>query len=142
MNCTNGMRFVDTNILLYSISTLLKEAPKAAIAREILRSRDLVLSVQVLQEFYVQATRPSRPDPLSHDEALAFIETWKRFPIIDVTLGLFDEAVKVKSRCQLSYWDAAIIAAARQASCIEVLSEDMNAGQDYGGVKVVNPFAL
>jgi predicted nucleic acid-binding protein len=135
------MRFVDTNILLYSISTLLKEAPKAAIAREILRSRDLVLSVQVLQEFYVQATRPSRPDPLSHDEAIAFIETWKRFPIVDVTLGLFDEAVKVKSRYQLSYWDAAIIAAARQAGCTEVLSEDMNAGQDYGGVRVVNPFA-
>jgi predicted nucleic acid-binding protein len=120
---------------------LQKEAPKAAVAREILRSRDLVLSVQVLQEFYVQATRPSRVDPLSHDEALAFIETWKRFPIVDVTLGLFDEAVKVKSRYQLSYWDAAIIAAARQAGCTEVLSEDMNAGQDYGGVRVVNPFA-
>jgi predicted nucleic acid-binding protein len=110
------MRFLDTNILLYSISTLLKEAPKAAIARQILRSRDLVLSVQGLQEFYVQATRPSRPDPLSHDEALAFIETWKRFPIVDVTLGLFDEAVKVKLRYQLSCWDAAIIAAARVAS--------------------------
>lgn len=88
------MRFLDTNILLYSISTLPKEVPKAAIAREILRSRDLVLSVQVLQEFYVQATRPSRADPLSHDEALAFIETWKRFQIVDVTLGLFDEAVR------------------------------------------------
>jgi predicted nucleic acid-binding protein len=135
------MRFLDTNILLYSISTLLKEAPKAAIAREILRSRDLVLSVQVLQEFYVQATRPSRADPLSHDEAIALIETWKRFPVVDVTLGLFDEAVKVKSRYQLSYWDAAIIAAARKAGCTEVLSEDMNAGQDYGGIKVVNPFA-
>jgi predicted nucleic acid-binding protein len=108
------MRFLDTNILLYSISTLLQEALKAAIAREILRSRDLVLSVQVLQEFYVQTTRPSRADRLSHDEALAFIDTWKRFPIIDVTLGLFDEAVKVKSRYQLSYWDAAIIAAARK----------------------------
>ncbi len=135
------MRFLDTNILLYSISTLLKEAPKAAIAREILRSRDLVLSVQVLQEFYVQATRPSRTNPLSHDEALAFIETWKRFPIVDVTLGLFDEAVKVKARYQLSYWDAAIISAARKFGCAEALSEDMNAGQDYGRVRVVNPFA-
>lgn len=134
------MRFVD-NILLYSVSTLLKDAPKAAIAQEILRSHDLVLSVQVLQEFYVQSTRPSRTERLSHDEALALIETWKRFPIVDVTLGLFDEAVKVKSRYQLSYWDAAIIAAARKAGCTEVLSEDLNAGQDYGGVKVVNPFA-
>lgn len=125
------MRFLDTNILFYSISTLLKEAPKAAIAREILRSRDLVLSVQVLQEFYVQATRQSRADHLSHEEALAFIRTWKRFSIVDVTLSLFDEAVKVKMRYQLSYWDAAIIAAARQAGCAEVLSEDMNAGQDY-----------
>ena len=135
------MRFVDTNVLLYSVSTQPEEARKSAVARAVLKSRDLVLSVQVLQEFYVQFTRPSRRDPLSHDDALAFIETWKRFPIVDVTLGLFDEAMAVKVRHQLSYWDSAIVAAARIAGCDELLSEDMSAGQDYGGVKVANPFA-
>lgn len=135
------MRFVDTNVLLYSVSTLPAEAQKAAIAQAILKNRDLTLSVQVLQEFYVQATRPSRSNPLTHDEALAFIATWNRFPIVDITLGLFHEAMAVKARYQLSYWDSAIIAAARMAGCTEVLSEDLNAGQDYGGVRAVNPFA-
>ncbi|WP_409213640.1 PIN domain-containing protein [Prosthecobacter sp.] len=116
------------------------ESGKAAKARELLRCRDLALSVQVLQEFYVQATRPSRPNPLTHDEAVAFIRTWRRFPIQDVTLSVLEDALAIKTRWQLSYWDSAILAAARQAGCDEVLSEDMNDGQDYGGVKVVNPF--
>lgn len=134
------MRFVDTNVLLYSISTLPAEAQKAEIAQALLKSRDLTLSVQVLQEFYVQATRPSRSNPLTHDEALAFIATWNRFPTVEITLDLFREAMAVKTRHQLSYWDSAIIAAARMAGCTEVLSEDLNAGQDYGGVRAVYPF--
>lgn len=134
------MRFVDTNVMFYSVSTAPAESEKAAKARELLRSRDLALSVQVLQEFYVQATRPSRPNPLTHDEAAAFIRTWRRFPTQDVTLSVLEDALAIKSRWQLSYWDSAIVAAARQAGCDEVLSEDMNDGQDYGGVKVVNPF--
>lgn len=140
MSFMTVMRFVDTNVLLYSISTVPAESNKAAKACELLRSRDLALSVQVLQEFYVQATRPSRPNPLTHDEAVAFIRTWRRFPTQDVTLSVLQDALAIKARWQLSYWDSAILAAARQAGCDEVLSEDMNDGQDYGGVKVVNPF--
>jgi predicted nucleic acid-binding protein len=134
------MRFVDTNILLYSISTQTSEVVKAAKAQAVLSHSDLVLSVQVLQEFYVQSTRISRPDPLTHDEARAFIRTWRRFVIQDITLEVLDHALAIKSRYQLSYWDSAIIAAAKIANCTEVLSEDMNDGQDYGGVTVVNPF--
>lgn len=134
------MRFIDTNVLLYAVSTLPTEAAKSARAQALLKSRDLVLSVQVLQEFYVQATRTSRPDPLLHEDALAFTQAWTRFRIVDVTLGIFQEAVAIKARYQLSYWDSAIIAAAKASGCVEVLSEDMNHGQDYGGVKVVNPF--
>jgi predicted nucleic acid-binding protein len=135
-----AMRFVDTNVLLYSISTQPEEAAKAAKAREALQSHDLVLSVQVLQEFYVQATRKSRPDPLTHDEALAFIHSWRRFPTCDMTLEVLDDALEIKARYQLSYWDSAIIAAAKARDCSELLSEDMSDGQDYGGVKVVNLF--
>ena len=134
------MRFVDTNVLLYSISTQPAEAVKAAQAQALLACRDIALSVQVLQEFYVQSTRPSRPDPLTHDEALAFIRTRRRFPTQDITVAVLDEALSIKSRFQLSYWDAAILAAAKAVNCAEVLSEDMNDGQDYGGVKVANPF--
>ena len=64
------MRFVDTNVLLYSISDLPGEAAKASVARGIMAGTDLVLSVQVLQEFYVQAIRPSRPNPITHQQAV------------------------------------------------------------------------
>jgi predicted nucleic acid-binding protein len=134
------MRFVDTNVLLYSISTQLNEADKAAVARAILDGRDLVLSVQVLQEFYVQATRKTRLDPLSHEEALGFIHSWRRFPTCEISMAILDDALEIKARFQISYWDAAIIAAAKAGACSEILSEDMNDGQDYGGVKVMNPF--
>ena len=134
------MRFADTNVLLYSISTLPAEVPKAAVAKAMMASLDLVLSAQVLQEFYEQATRKSRADALSHDEAAAFIRTWSRFPIQPITLALVEAALAIKARYQLSYWDSAIIAAALATGCREVLSEDMNHGQDYGGVVVINPF--
>lgn len=134
------MRFVDTNILIYSVSTLPAESAKAERAAEILQADDLALSVQVLQEFYTQATRPSRPRPLSHVEATEFIARWLRFPIQPMTLAIFQAAVATRERWQLSYWDAAILEAARAAGCREVLSEDLNAGQDFGGLRVVNPF--
>jgi predicted nucleic acid-binding protein len=134
------MRFVDTNILLYSVSRAPEEAEKRKRAEAILNSRDLVLSAQVLQEFYVQAVRASRKDPLTHAQATGLIESWMRFPIQEITADVVLAALKTKERWQTSYWDAAIIEAARAAGCQEVLSEDLNHGQDYGGVRVTNPF--
>lgn len=134
------MPFVDTNILLYRISSDPREKEKQAIATRILEAGDLFVSVQVFQEFYCQATRSTRPNALLHDEAVALIESWKRFPIQDMTVELLDAALIAKARWQLSYWDAAIIEAARLSKCETVLSEDLNAGQNYGGVLVVNPF--
>lgn len=72
------MTFVDTNILLYAISPVAAERPKALTARKILQRTDIALSVQVLQEFYVQATRPTRTQPLAHADATALIELWLR----------------------------------------------------------------
>lgn len=121
-------------------SALPDETEKATKAQELLMDRDLALSVQVLQEFYVQATCKSRPEPLTHDEALGFIQSWRRFFTHDIILEILDDALAINARYQLSYWDSAIIAAARASNCSEVLSEDMGDGQDYAGVKVVNPF--
>lgn len=134
------MRFADTNVLLYSVSTVLEETAKARMAKALLANRDIALSVQVLQEFYVQATRASRTNRLTHDEAVGFIRTWRRFLTQELSLSVLDDALALKSRFQISYWDAAILAAARAAGCTEVLSEDLNEGQDYGGVIIVNPF--
>jgi predicted nucleic acid-binding protein len=107
----------------------------------ILRRDDLTLSVQVLQEFYVQATRPTRTQPLSHEEAVALIHSWLRFPVQENTVALLQAAMAAKVRFQVSFWDAAIIEAARAAGCRQILSEDLNHGQDYDGLVVVNPFA-
>jgi predicted nucleic acid-binding protein len=134
------MRFVDTNILLYSVSTDPAEAGKAAAAAELLGAEDLCLSVQVLQEFYVQATRATRSEPLRHDDAVAFIDTWHRFPVQEVSIALLRAAFAATKRWGVSYWDAAIIEAARVLACDQLLTEDLNAGQVFDGVTVVNPF--
>lgn len=134
------MRFVDTTVLLYAVSRAPDEHDKADVARSLLADRDLALSTQVLQEFYVRATRTSRSDALSHDQAAGLVDSFTRFPVCDVTLGLVRSAIAARERFQLSYWDAAIIEAARLAGCDVVLSEDLNDGQDYDGVRVVNPF--
>ncbi|MGH3434718.1 MAG: PIN domain-containing protein [Thermocrispum sp.] len=135
------MRFVDTNVLLYAVSRAGEERDKAERARAILGARDLVLSVQVLQEFYVQATRGSRPDRIAHDQAVRLVESFQRFPVIDVTASLMRAALLTRQRFGISYWDAAIIEAGRTSGCEVVLSEDLSDGQDYGGISVRNPFA-
>lgn len=134
------MRFADTNILLYAISRDPAEQDKAKQANDLLSERDLALSVQVLQEFYVQATRASRPDAIGHQQAVLLIESFRRFPVQDVTWGIMAAALDTRQRFQLPYWDAAIIEAARALGCAQVLSEDLADGQDYDGVQVTNPF--
>ncbi len=134
-------RFVDTNILLYRVSTVDAEAEKQRIAEEILAERDLSLSVQVLQEFYVQATRPSRSEPLSHEEAVCLIESWKRYPVVEISVELVDAALVAGERWRLSYWDSLIVEAARASGSTELLSEDLSHGQSCGGVVVRNPFS-
>ncbi len=134
------MRFADTNVLLYAVSRSPEEATKARRANELLASRDLGLSVQVLQEFYAQATRETRADRLSHERAVGLIESFQRFPVQETTVALMSGALARRQRFQISYWDAAILEAAHMLGCDAVLSENLNDGQDYGGVTVENPF--
>lgn len=134
------MTFVDTNIFLYAISPGGPDFGKAAKAREILRRDDLAISVQVLQEFYVQATRPTRSQPLSHPEATALIALWLRFTMVELSVSVMHAALELKVRHQTSYWDAAILAAAAKAGCTELLSEDFTHGRTYDGIRIINPF--
>lgn len=133
-------QFVDTNVLLYAVSRAEKERHKAAVAREILRRRDLALSAQVLQEFYVQSTRETRRDRLRHDQAVRLIESFCRYPVQELTLPIVRAAFVTRARWGLSYWDAAILEAARASGCVAVLSEDLSDQQDYDGLRVENPF--
>ena len=134
------MRFLDTNILIYAVSLAIEDAVKQSIALKILSGSELVLSAQVLQEFYVQATRPSRPGALTHQEAVAFCESMTRFPVYPVSVEVVRTAFDIRSRFGLSYWDSAILAAARLAGCEVVYSEDLSHMQDYDGIVVINPF--
>lgn len=137
---TSAMRFVDTKILLYAVSTAPQEERKARIALGLLDSPDLALSVQVLQEFYVQATRAGGSACLTHRQAALLIEAFMRFPVQETTVPLLTASLETRERFNISYWDAAIIEAARALGCRTVLSEDLAARQDYGGVRVENPF--
>jgi predicted nucleic acid-binding protein len=137
--CTR-VRFADTNVLLYAISRDADEREKAERANELLGARDIALSTQVLQEFYVQATRESRSDRLTHAQACRLVESFLRFPVAAVTSRVVLAAMTTSERFRISYWDAAILEAARALGCDLVLSEDLAHGQDYGGVSVENPF--
>jgi len=135
------VHFADTNILLYAISRDPAEARKARRANELLAAGDLGLSVQVLQEFYVQATRATRADAITHEQATGLVEAWRRFPVQDLTADVMVAAFETRRRYGISYWDAAIIEAGRVLGCDVVLSEDLDPGTDYDGIRVHNPFA-
>ncbi len=135
------MRFADTNVLLYAISMAESEAEKARRANALIDNGDICLSVQVLQEFYVQATRPGRDDAITHEQAVGLVEAWCRFPVQQVTMGVMTAALATRRRFGISYWDAAVIEGARTLGCKVVLSEDLSLETDYDGVRVENPFA-
>jgi predicted nucleic acid-binding protein len=131
--------FVDTNVLLYAISSAEQEAEKRAIARRVLLRTDLAFSVQVLQEFYVQATRSSA-GRVAPEIAVRLIRSWNRFTVQPITVELMFAAFATHRRFGISYWDAAIVEAARSLGCSEVLTEDLQDEQDFGGINAVNPF--
>ena len=136
----NAEVFVDTNVLQYTIDDDPASNEKRERAQQLLLSEHWGWSIQVAAEFFVNATSPKRPFRLAMSDAAAFVETWLSYPTLPLTPDLVRHAIALQQRFQLSYWDAAIIAAARQMGCRIVYSEDLNHGQDYDGVRVVNPF--
>ena len=134
------MRLADTNILIYAADSSPEEVVKTIRATEVLKEPDLALSVQVLQEFYYQATRPRGRLAFTHERALAFLAPLMQLPIQPVTRELFTAAIGIADRYGVSYWDAAILAAAKILGCDAVYSEDLSHSQDYDGLQVINPF--
>lgn len=135
-----SLYFLDTNILLYSISLNPDEASKRLQSRRLLDSEDVALSVQVLQEFYTQATRSSRSDALSGEAAALLVESWTRFKVQEISTAILFDAIEISAAHGFSYWDSAIIAAARSLGCDILYSEDMQHGREVDGVRIVNPF--
>jgi len=132
--------FFDTNVLIYSISRDPAEATKRERALGVLERDDGALSIQVLQEFYVQATRPTRPHRVPHEIAVDLLTGWSRFRVQDMTLAILNAALEIGAAHRFSYWDSAIIAAARALGCRELYTEDMSHGREVEGVLIINPF--
>ena len=134
------MRFVDTNILIYAVGIHGEEDAKRELAIDLLSGDDLAVSVQVLAEFYYQATRRNRPGALTSAQASNFLAAIDTIPVQPVTVEVFRSGVSLSSRFGLSYRDGAIIAAAKLMGCDAVYTEDLSPTQDYDGLRAINPF--
>jgi predicted nucleic acid-binding protein len=133
--------FVDTNVLVYAEDQ--DAGSKHIIARDLIadlwRSGEGVLSVQVLQEFFVTVTR-KLPRPLSRDEALVIVEQYLTWRVVENTGDLLLASIRLASTLSVSFWDALILQAAHVERCDRVLTEDLNHGQRIGDLTIVNPF--
>lgn len=133
--------FVDTNVLLYAEDAA--HADKHRIAREWLRSlwqeRRGRLSVQVLNEFYVNATRKLKP-PVAPGDARAEVRRYQRWQPWLNDHATVESAWAVEARYGLSYWDALMVAAAQHQDCTVLLTEDLQHDQQFERVRIVNPF--
>ncbi|MCB1445849.1 MAG: PIN domain-containing protein [Rhizobiaceae bacterium] len=130
--------FLDTNILLYAATARLDSPGKWEIAYGLLTT-PFGTSGQVLGEFYANAVRKGSK-PLDDFEARRWVELLSQKPFVPVDANLVRKAIELKTRYQISYWDAAIVAAAEKLGAGTLYSEDLNHGQIYGAVKVINPF--
>ncbi len=130
--------FVDTNVVVYAFD--LADPPKQRVAIEILEKGDrLVLSTQVLLETWWVLTR-RLANPLEDSQASEVIDRLSELPVVSTDPQLVTQSIETARRFDIAIWDALIIEAARAAGCTTVLSEDLQAGQDFDGVTVANPF--
>ena len=135
----NDEVFLDTNVLLYACSAAPADAAKRRVAEDIMLKQPFALSAQVLQEFIANALRkPSLGISEANIDATLRMATMVR--VQPVTHELVISAVILRRKFRISQWDATIIAAAQSLGCATVYSEDLNHGQDYGAVRVTNPF--
>jgi predicted nucleic acid-binding protein len=131
--------FLDTNVLVYAVSSAREDAARKDRALELVAQVDFGLSAQVLQEFYVTVTRKIRR-PLAPERAVALMDEYRTFPMVPTDFPLIVAAIEVSLRYGISYWDGAIVAAAEALEVATLYTEDLNDGQRYGSVLVVNPF--
>lgn len=138
----SAKRFVDTNILLYSrdSSETCKQPVAEALIRELWETRSGCISMQVLNEYYVNVTQKLKPG-LTQAEAWSDLEALHAWEPIPITFNLLARGYHIQTRYRLSWWDSLIVAAAVDSNCNEILSEDLSSGQVYEGIPVINPFA-
>jgi predicted nucleic acid-binding protein len=135
----NDKIFIDTNILVYSLDQ--HDHTKMNKARLLLQNIQAnsigVISTQVMQEFYVAATKKMNADPVVVKGILTRLSN---FELISITPELIFSAIDCSILNRLSFWDALIIATGASANCKEIWTEDLNHDQVILGVRICNPF--
>jgi len=131
--------FVDTNVLVYAADESVGASRKRMIARELLRTPDLRISVQVLNEFISSARNPKKLG-LSRESESDWLKGWLAMSVATLTPALFIEAVRINREFQLSHWDSLIVATALSLKSPILYSEDMQHGQIIEGMEIINPF--
>lgn len=138
---TADRSFVDTNVFVYAADESPEERDKHKIASALLSADPdaLVISTQVLQEFYVTVTRKLRT-PLPAQRAASAVRAMAKLDVVQVDVPLVLAAIDTSQTTTISLWDALVIEAARQAGCRRILTEDLSHGQVIRNVAVENPF--
>jgi len=136
-----GRSFVDTNVVVYAVDENPADRAKHDTAAELLvrEAESLVLSTQVLQEFYHAVTRKLRT-PLDAGRAAAAVRALSKMEVVGSDAALVLAAIDTSQSAQISIWDALIVEAAHRADCERVLTEDLSDGQVIRGVRIDNPF--
>jgi predicted nucleic acid-binding protein len=138
---TTDRFFFDTNILVYAYdsSEPCKQDTAQKLLEEGIREETGTVSVQVLGEFFNVVTRRIK-NLMSPAEAQKLIKLFGLMNVAQIDLAKVHLAIEIHERYQITYWDSLIVAAASQLGCKTIVSEDLNPGQQYNGVLVVNPF--
>jgi len=136
----NDKVFVDTNVLIYAydVDAGLKHRISKALLQKLWSERTGVLSMQVLQEFYVNVTRKI-PRPITKTSARSIVSSYAVW-CTDTTTAEISTAFRIEDEAKIGFWDALIVAAARKSGAVRILSEDLNAGQSIAGILIENPF--
>lgn len=137
----DNLSFLDTNILIYAFDTSTGEKHQKAskLLEELWAEENGCISIQVLQEFYVNVTRKALQalEPAQAVTIIRDLSNWKvHRPVTEDVLA----AISIQQKYQISFWDAMIIRSAKESNCKILYSEDLSNGQNYSGVKVFNPF--
>lgn len=134
--------FVDTNVLIYAhdVDSKAKYDTAKALLRELWSERSGVLSMQVLQEFYVNVTRKIA-SPLPKDTARLVVNSYSIW-CTETTPAEIAAAFRIEDESKIGFWDALIVASAAKCGAVRILSEDLNSQQKIAGIRVENPFAV
>lgn len=133
--------FIDTNILVYTLDKFNRSKQKKArlLLKKLISQNSCVISTQVLEEFYVAATKKMNASPAV---VKGIITSFEKIEIVHITPEIIKDAIDINILHKISFWDALIIAAADTAKCAAVITDDLNSKQTIKGIKIINPFAV